>query len=154
MLALECIWNLCKVLKSTLRCTLVQMLNYILKCIHRNDVGYFVLLDICKNTNCSVNSLNYKHPWWEIIFRNGRRVQKVFQQIFGIPMGTNCARLVADFCIRTTLISYSFCNRCVIEAFGGVFVFITLLFRYLCGSRGFCHRTESDLFLFLQTFLF
>ena len=49
-------------------------------------------------------------------------MQKVFQQIFGIPMGTNCARLVADFCIRTTLISYSFCNRCVIEAFGGVFV--------------------------------
>ena len=32
----------------------------------------------------------------------------------------------------------------VIEVFGGVFV----LFLFSCRCRGFCHRTESDLFLF------
>ena len=42
----------------------------------------------------------------------------------------------------------SVCNRCVIEGFGGVFV-VTTLFGFFFGCRGFCHRTESDLFLFL-----
>ena len=37
-------------------------------------------------------------------------------------------------------------NRCVIKVFGGV---VTLLFGFFCGRRGFCHRTESDLFLSL-----
>ena len=40
-------------------------------------------------------------------------------------------------------------NRCAIEVFGGVFYVVTLLFGFFCGCRGFCHRTESDLFLFL-----
>ena len=40
-------------------------------------------------------------------------------------------------------------NRCLIEVFGGVFYVVTLLFGFFCGCRGFCHRTESDLFLFL-----
>ena len=40
-------------------------------------------------------------------------------------------------------------NRCVIKIFGGVFYVVTLLFGFLCGCRGFCHITESDLFLFL-----
>ena len=35
-------------------------------------------------------------------------------------------------------------NRYVIEVFGGVFAF-----GFLCRCKGFCHRTESDLFLFL-----
>ena len=39
-------------------------------------------------------------------------------------------------------------NRCVIEVFGGVFCVVTLLFGFFCECRGFCHRTESDLFLF------
>ena len=43
----------------------------------------------------------------------------------------------------------SVCNRCVIEVFGGVLCVVTLLFGYFCQCRGFCHRTESDLFLFL-----
>ena len=42
----------------------------------------------------------------------------------------------------------SVCNCCVIEAFGGVFCIVTLLFRLFCRCSGFCHRTELDLFLF------
>ena len=41
-------------------------------------------------------------------------------------------------------------NRCVIEVFGGVFYVVMLLFGFFCGCRGFCHRTESDLFPFLS----
>ena len=40
-------------------------------------------------------------------------------------------------------------NRCVIEVFGGVFCVVTLLFGVFCGCKGFCHRTESDIFFFL-----
>ena len=40
----------------------------------------------------------------------------------------------------------SVCNRCVIKTFGGVFLCCHNAFS---GCRGFCHRTESDLFLFL-----
>ena len=40
-------------------------------------------------------------------------------------------------------------NRCVIKVFGGIFCVVTLLFKFFCGCRGFCHKTESDLFLFL-----
>ena len=40
-------------------------------------------------------------------------------------------------------------NRCVIEVFGSVFYVVTLLFGLFFGCRGFCNRTESDLFLFL-----
>ena len=43
-------------------------------------------------------------------------------------------------------------NRCVIEVFDGVFNVVTLLFGLSCGCRGFCYRTESDLFLFLFYF--
>ena len=39
-------------------------------------------------------------------------------------------------------------NRCVIEVFGGVFCVVTLLFGFFCRCKGFCHRAESDLFLF------
>ena len=46
---------------------------------------------------------------------------------------------------RPTLVQ----NRCVIEVFGGVFYVVTLLFGCFCEFRGFCHRTESDLFLIL-----
>ena len=40
-------------------------------------------------------------------------------------------------------------NRCVIELFCGVVCVFTLPFCHFCWCRGFCHRTESDLFLFL-----
>ena len=40
-------------------------------------------------------------------------------------------------------------SRCVIEVFGGVFVLSRCFFVFFCRCRGFCHRTESDLFLFL-----
>ena len=40
-------------------------------------------------------------------------------------------------------------NRCVIELFCGVVCVVTLPFCHFCWCRGFCHRTESDLFLFL-----
>ena len=40
-------------------------------------------------------------------------------------------------------------NRCVIELFCGVVCVIALPFWHFCWCRGFCHRTESDLFLFL-----
>ena len=39
-------------------------------------------------------------------------------------------------------------NRCVIEVFGGVLCVFTLLFGFFCRCKGFCHRAESDLFLF------
>ena len=44
-------------------------------------------------------------------------------------------------------------NRCVIKVFGGVFYVVTLLFGFFCECRGFCHRTESDLFPFLLILL-
>ena len=40
-------------------------------------------------------------------------------------------------------------NRCVIEVFGGVFV-LSIGFRSFCWYRGFRHRSESDLLLFLS----
>ena len=40
-------------------------------------------------------------------------------------------------------------NRCVIEVLGGIFYNVTIRFGFFCGCRGFCNRTESDLFLFL-----
>ena len=43
----------------------------------------------------------------------------------------------------------SVCNRCLIELFCGVVCVVTLPFWHFCWCRGFCHRTESDLFLFL-----
>ena len=42
----------------------------------------------------------------------------------------------------------SVCKHCVIEVFGGVFV-SSIGFRIFCWYRGFCHRTESDLLIFL-----
>ena len=40
-------------------------------------------------------------------------------------------------------------NRCVIKVFGGVYYVVTMRLRFFFyGCRGFCHRTESDLFLF------
>ena len=42
-------------------------------------------------------------------------------------------------------------NRCVIELFCGVVCVVTLPVRHFCWCRGFCHRTESDRFLFLFT---
>ena len=38
-------------------------------------------------------------------------------------------------------------NRCVIELFCDVVCVVTLPFCHFCYYRGFCHRTESDLFL-------
>ena len=40
-------------------------------------------------------------------------------------------------------------NRCLIELFCGVVCVVSLPFWHFCWCRGFCHRTESDLFLFL-----
>ena len=40
-------------------------------------------------------------------------------------------------------------NRCVIEHFCGVVCVVTLPSWHFCWCRGFCHRTESYLFLFL-----
>ena len=45
-------------------------------------------------------------------------------------------------------------NRCVIELFCGVVCVGTLSFYYFCWCREFCHRTESDLFLFLIAIVF
>ena len=44
-------------------------------------------------------------------------------------------------------------NRCVIEVFGGVLCVVTLLFGFFCRCEGFCHRAESDLFLFSEIML-
>ena len=40
-------------------------------------------------------------------------------------------------------------NRCVIELLCGIICDVTLPFWHFCWCRDFCHRTESDLFLFL-----
>ena len=42
-------------------------------------------------------------------------------------------------------------NRCLIELFCGVVCVVALPFRYFCWCRGFCHRTGSDLLLFVLT---
>ena len=41
-------------------------------------------------------------------------------------------------------------NRCLIELFCGVVCVVTLPFYISVAVGGFCHRTESDLFLFLM----
>ena len=41
-------------------------------------------------------------------------------------------------------------NRCVIKLFGAVCVLSRCFLDFSVGCRGFCHRTESDLFLFLS----
>ena len=40
-------------------------------------------------------------------------------------------------------------NSCVIKVFGGVFMLSRCFMDCSVGVGGFCHRTESDLFLFL-----
>ena len=44
-------------------------------------------------------------------------------------------------------------NRSVIDLFVALFVLSFLPFLLFCWCRGFCHRTESDLFLFLLFFI-
>ena len=44
-------------------------------------------------------------------------------------------------------------NRYVIELFYGVVCVVTLPFWHLCWCKGFYHRTEADLFLFLIVFI-
>ena len=44
-------------------------------------------------------------------------------------------------------------NRCVIELFCGVVCAVTLPLWHFCWCRDFCHRTESDLFLFCLVIL-
>ena len=44
-------------------------------------------------------------------------------------------------------------NRCLIELFGGVVCIVTLPCWHFCWCRGFCHRTESDLFLFVCMYM-
>ena len=41
-------------------------------------------------------------------------------------------------------------NRCVLEVFDDVFV-LSHCFLMFCGCRGFCHRTESDIFVFFYS---
>ena len=40
-------------------------------------------------------------------------------------------------------------NCCVIEGFGGVCVLSRCFLDFSVDVRGFCHRTKSDVFLFL-----
>ena len=40
-------------------------------------------------------------------------------------------------------------NRCILELFCGVVCVVVLPFSHFSWCRGFCHRIESDLFLFL-----
>ena len=42
--------------------------------------------------------------------------------------------------------------RCVIEVFGSVFMLSHCFFELFYGWRAFCHRTESDIFLFVPRF--
>ena len=42
-------------------------------------------------------------------------------------------------------------NRCLFELFCGVVCVVTLPFGHFCWCRGFCHRTGSDLLLFVST---
>ena len=45
-------------------------------------------------------------------------------------------------------------NSCLIELFCGVVYVVTLSLWHFCWYRGFCHRTGSDLLLFVSTFLY
>ena len=40
-------------------------------------------------------------------------------------------------------------NCCVSNFLVTILYVVTMLFGFFCGCRVFCHRTESDLFLFL-----
>ena len=43
-------------------------------------------------------------------------------------------------------------NRCLIELFCGVVCVVTLPFWHFCWCRGFCHKTRSDLLLFVCSY--
>ena len=45
-------------------------------------------------------------------------------------------------------------NCCLIELFCGVVCVVTLPFWHFCLCRGFCHRTGSDLLLFVSKYVF
>ena len=45
-------------------------------------------------------------------------------------------------------------NCCLIELFCGIVCVVTLPLWHFCWYRGFCHRTGSDLLLFVLTFYF
>ena len=59
------------------------------------------------------------------------------------------------FCFALIYCFYNQKCLCVafLWVFGGIFYVVTLLFRFFYGCRGVCHRTESDLFLFLSTWV-
>ena len=44
-------------------------------------------------------------------------------------------------------------NLCVIEVFWWRFYVVTMFLGYFCGCRGVCHRTESDLFIFVFAYV-
>ena len=67
------------------------------------------------------------------------------------PISSQACHDFSDFALRTSQGSFSILlsirNRRVIEVFGGVLCCHDAFF--FCGCRGFCHITDSDLFLFL-----
>ena len=79
----------------------------------------------------------------------------VYQQIVWIPMDNNCAPLIADlflYCYERDFMSdlHKSKSHDLIDMFNDVLVcVVTLPFWHFCWCRGFCHRTESDIFLFL-----
>ena len=80
---------------------------------------------------------------WTFYFPHGKHICTIWWHGIstnsGIPMDINSAPLIAD------LGPQSLCN----QSFWWRFYVVTLVFGFFCGCRGFCHRTESDLFLFL-----
>ena len=74
-----------------------------------------------------------------------------YLHLFSAAVWSVVTRFPASGCLKCHYSSHSSSdNRCLIELFCGVVCVVTLPFWHFCWCRGFCHRTESDLFLFLS----
>ena len=81
-----------------------------------------------------------------------KSLNKIFIALFYAVqniVGTTEQLQIAIYCCYSTDRPNSVRNRCVTEIFGIAFYVVMLFFGLFCGCRGFCHRTESDPFLFL-----
>ena len=99
------------------------------------------------------------HAW----MFTGIEIYKAFQCVYVIPPVSKKMQCALSKCYRLQKYSVwrklsSYLNTCLLNVtkvymqnsnFWWCFYVVTLRFGLFCGCRGFCHKTESDLFLFL-----
>ena len=98
------------------------------------------------------------HLWWLLVCCLYKEVYVEFFKCVSFWLHSCCGKLEGwahkpvhhtSWVAVVTPTDQSVSNRSVIELFCGVVCVFTLPFWHFWWCRGFCHRTESDLFLFL-----